>query len=312
MANSKVMIPVACAFVATVMLLIGCSNSSQAPSATVPVTGPDEFGVSPSPSVALSVSDPYGTGTAEATGSSISILLPAEIKAGRGVKGVKYLFDLDCKAIHPDALITWYDYGTPKVGPRARGYWWFTFRDDNDYVLTVVANWTDSRGKKWTKSSPAVKFHIGPQPTLTLTIPADNGPGAAYVFTVKPNNLVPESALYSWLINEQDVGFVPNPLQFQSKKGDFPVGEYKIDVIAEWRDENGEYQLVSDTGRFTVSEQAQRPSLREVCCWCCSTNLSKDAICLNCGRDNSIPMPRAQEMVRCPCPSSDRYCYPDD
>jgi hypothetical protein len=187
--------------------------------------------------------------------------VPAEIKAGRGVKGIKYLFDLDCKAIHPDALITWYDYGAPKVGPRSRGYWRFIFQNEKDYVLTVVANWTDSRGKKWTVSSPEVKFHIGPQPTLTLTIPADNGPDAQYVFTVEPNNLVPKLAFYSWWIDDVPVKELEvDYLQYTSDAGHFQSDsyphEYKIKVKAEWLeiiDGNHGVGTAYGYGTFTVS-----------------------------------------------------------
>jgi len=124
------------------------------------------------------------------------------------------------------------------------------FKPDIPYNIKVKVIWSDGT---YREAQDSGTFTVSESPTIILHMPSgEAGPGVQYAFTAETSASVPKTAVITWLVNEREVGQVNDPLRFTTDKGYFSPGEYKIDVIAEWRDDNDEDQLVSDTGIFTV------------------------------------------------------------
>jgi hypothetical protein len=185
--------------------------------------------------------------------ASLSVIVPEEIKAGKGVKGGTYTFDISAKNIPDDAEYTWYGDGQPRTDPRPKGPWRLKCENEKDYTIKVVASWTDENNKKWTVSSPEAKFHIGPAVAVSIIPPAELAKGAepekSYYFSAKPEG-IPTNAEYAWYLNEKSLGKSSKDKSPAVKTEKEPK-EYIVKVTASWN-ANNQQQQVSGTYSFST------------------------------------------------------------
>ncbi|MDD5494427.1 MAG: PKD domain-containing protein [Dehalococcoidia bacterium] len=194
----------------------------------------------------------------------VTLTAPAEIKAGKGIKGQKYSFSVTTENIPAGAEYVWYSNGQEKTSGKDLKTGNISFTEAIDYTMKVEARWTDTNGKSLSASSPAVSFHIGAAASLSIIPPGDlpggkGVPEKSYTFSAKPQG-VPDNAEYTWYVNDKSLG--------KSSKDKSPVvktekepRDYTVKAVASWKVNNqpqqaeGTYKFTTNTGVVLTSGQ---------------------------------------------------------
>jgi len=289
MGNRRMIIPAMCAFLAAVMLILGCASSSQAPSADLSVNESAELEGSSEPAVDFSIAAPTEIGAsqvpavASAGTSAIKLQMPTSGATG-------YTFTAVPTNVRATAEYSWYvtwggveyEVVSAEVGRRKVKFTNNSLTSaDSPYTITVLAKWIDDNNQEQSVQDSMI-FCMPWESTITLQIPSGaTGPDAEYTFAAVPDN-VPDGALYTWYVGEKRENYDNKLMPYTSESGRFYAGyEYIITIKAEWKDACGQAYSVKDSGKFIVKGQEQEPAYDECrdgytggrCPCCHSTNL---------------------------------------
>ena len=198
-------------------------------------------------------------------GGALSLNIPAEVTAGKGITGKKYDFSVTSNILeNGKAEYIWYSNGQVVIRGTDKKSTTASFAKARDYTMKVEANWTDSSGNQQTASSQEVSFNINDTGTVTLNIPDAIGAGKGvtgqkYGFSVTTKN-VPDGAEYVWYSNGQ---VVIRGTDKKSTTASFAKArDYTMKVEANWKDENGQSQTISsDPVTFQIGELPQEGSI---------------------------------------------------
>jgi len=186
---------------------------------------------------------------------SVTLTVPAEIKAGKGVKGQKYSFSVTTENIPEGAEYIWYSNGQEKTRGKDLKSGNISFSEAIEYTLKVDVRWTGSGGKAQSAGSPAVSFHIGSAASLTVIPPGDLSggkgmPEKSYTFSAKPQD-IPANAEYTWYVNSTSLGKSSKDKSPQVKTEKEPK-DYTVKVVARWKVNNQPKEAEGSFG-FTTS-----------------------------------------------------------
>jgi len=123
----------------------------------------------------------------------LTIVLPPDIEAGKGLVKTRYFFTLVSENIPDTSKFSWFVDGNPG-GQGDKG--WFSFSQTKRYTVSLKAAWTDSRGNAQ-QSETSRDFDIGALiPSISIIPPGTKGVvGIPYTFEAKPGNLPPGSVI---------------------------------------------------------------------------------------------------------------------
>jgi hypothetical protein len=254
-----------CAFLAAVMLILGCASSSQAPLADSSVNESAELDGPSEPAVDFSIAAPTEIGASQAPAvasagtSSIKLQMPTSGATG-------YTFTAVPTNVRATAEYSWYvtwggveyEVVSAEVGRRKVKFTNNSLTSaDSPYTITVLAKWIDDNNREQSVQDSVI-FCMPWESTITLQIPSGApGPDAEYMFAAVPDN-VPDGALYTWSVGQTRERSDNSPAPYISKRGDFYAGyEYIITIEAEWKDDCGQTYSVKDSGKFSVSQQTR-------------------------------------------------------
>lgn len=188
---------------------------------------------------------------------TVTLTVPAEIKAGKGVKGQKYSFSVTTENIPEGAEYAWFSNGQEKTRGKDMKTGNISFSESMDYTLKVETRWTGTGGKTQFVSSPAVSFHIGSAASVSVIPPGDLSggkgmPEKSYSFSAKPQD-IPTNAEYTWYVNGTSLGKSgkdKSPLVKTEKE----PKDYTVKVVARWKVNNqpkeaeGSFNFSTTTG----------------------------------------------------------------
>lgn len=191
---------------------------------------------------------------------SLQIIAPAEITQGKGTVNTKYVFAVKAEGIPPTASYRWYSKDGGNLGNQNFAEIWAD--SAGQYTIYVEAVWTADKGQKKVVSQP-LTFNIAAAPKVTIIPPPDitagkGVTGKRYVFVASTKS-VPAGAVYTWIMNGQQVSQGLDDPEAVAPPDFFKAGSYTMAVAVTWKDKYQNNQQVTDTISFKISGGAPAP-----------------------------------------------------